>query len=161
MIWILSVAAVLGLAGLAYSKSSSADSGQQGRIVHFKAADLEMNEAKKLARETLPLFFARFAEPADDEDDFILKYDIDPTGEAEYVWAGLLSRSGTTLEGVLLNNSTNTNGKEGDLVTFQEAEVIDWSYRKGGVVAGNFTTRVMLKRMPEDEAAKHRAFLGW
>jgi uncharacterized protein YegJ (DUF2314 family) len=161
MIWILGAAAVLGLAWVAYSKSKPAVPNQPGRTIDFHASDNEMNEAKKLARDTLPLFYARFAERAEGEDEFMVKFDADPSPDVEYMWAGLVSRSGTTLFGVLLGDAINTDGKEGDRVVIQEADVIDWAHRKDGVVVGNFTMRVMLKRMSEEEAARHRAFLGW
>ena len=41
------------------------------------------------------------------------------------------------------------------------ADVIDWGYMKGGVMQGNYTTKALLAKMPEDEAAKARKVLGW
>jgi uncharacterized protein YegJ (DUF2314 family) len=135
--------------------------GTEDRIISFSAADAEMNAAIAKGQATLPDFFEHFAQPAEDEAEFMVKYDIVPGDDAEYVWASLQGRSGATLTGTLINQPEYTKDMLGDQVVIQQADVIDWAYRKGRVMQGSFTTRVMLAHMPEGEAAEYRDALGW
>jgi uncharacterized protein YegJ (DUF2314 family) len=135
--------------------------GTEDRIIGFSPADAEMNAAIAKGQATLPDFFGHFAQPADDEGEFMVKYDIVPGDEAEFVWASLQARSGATLSGTLINQPEYTKDMLGDQVIIQQADVIDWAYRKGRVMQGSFTTRVMLAHMPEAEAAEYREGLGW
>ncbi len=40
------------------------------------------------------------------------------------------------------------NVKFGQKVTVEETEILDWMYLDDGELVGNFTLRVLLKRMP-------------
>jgi uncharacterized protein YegJ (DUF2314 family) len=40
-------------------------------------------------------------------------------------------------------------------------DVVDWGYKKAGVVQGNYTTKVLLTKLPPEEAARARQVLGW
>ena len=146
------------LMGLAQPASEQAPPDQ---VISFSASDSAMSAAEDKGRATLPEFFARYSSPAADETEFMVKYDVDPTEGFEFVWASLLSRSGSTVQGILINQPVKTKDKLGDKVAIQEADIVDWGYRKAGVMQGSFTTRVMLDQMPSDEADQYRDFLGW
>lgn len=147
--------------GRVFGKASSPSPEKPDRIINFHSSDAEMNAAMELGRSTLPVFLARFDEPAVDETEFMVKFDIDPTEDVEFVWARVAGRSGTNLRVVLLSQSSNTEHKPGAQFTIRESYVVDWSHRKDGVTMGDFTGRVMLGRMSEADAAEHRAFMGW
>ena len=120
-----------------------------------------MNAAKARAIASLPEFYARLARPAADETEFMIKFDILPGEDAEFVWAADLDRSASPMTGVLLNQPEQTAHRIGQRVPIAEADIIDWTYRKGRVMQGGFTNRVLLERMPPDEAAAFRNYLGW
>jgi uncharacterized protein YegJ (DUF2314 family) len=65
------------------------------------------------------------------------------------------------MRGTLLNQPEQVAAKPGDRVEIAEGDIVDWTYRKGRVMQGGFTNRVLLGRMPADEAAAYRAYLGW
>jgi uncharacterized protein YegJ (DUF2314 family) len=91
----------------------------------------------------------------------MVKFDIVPGDDAEYVWAVELDRSRVPMTGILLNQPDLFEAREGDRVAIAEADIIDWGYRRNGVMQGSFTTRVLIDRMPPDAAAQLRAELGW
>ena len=130
-------------------------------VYEVAADDAEMNAAIARGRASLPEFYGRLARPRAGDSDFMVKFDIDPTDHAEYVWAINLDRSATPMTGELINQPNNTADRLGDRVAIPADRVIDWGYRVGGVMQGNFTNRVLIARMPADEAAEFRRFLGW
>lgn len=150
--------AALALAGAGAPPAAAAE---QDTIVNVPADDAEMNAAKERGRATLPDFYRRLAAPAGDESDFMVKFDIDPSNAVEYVWATQLDRSRTPMTGVLTNQPVTTADRRGDRVAIREADIIDWAYRRGGVVQGAFTQRVLLLRMDPAEAQAVRDYLGW
>jgi len=131
------------------------------KIYQVEAADPEMNAAKAKAVASLPTFYRALAAPSPGEGEFMVKFDILPGPEAEFVWANRLDRSSRPMTGILLNQPEQSTAKPGDRVRIAEADIVDWTYRKGGVMQGGFTNRVLLGRMPADEAAAYRAYLGW
>jgi uncharacterized protein YegJ (DUF2314 family) len=130
-------------------------------IYQVSEDDAEMNDAKRRAIAGLPQFYARLAGPAADESEFLVKFDIVPGDEAEFVWAGQLDRSSTPMTGVLMNQPELTDHQAGERVPIAEADIIDWSYRKGRVTQGGFTSRALLRHMSPEDAAEMRNHLGW
>jgi uncharacterized protein YegJ (DUF2314 family) len=131
------------------------------RIYQVDSLDAEMNAAKAKAVAGLPAFYRVLAAPSPDEGEFMIKFDILPGEEAEFVWANALDRSSVPMRGTLLNQPEQVAAKPGDRVEIAEGDIVDWTYRKGRVMQGGFTNRVLLGRMPADEAAAYRAYLGW
>jgi uncharacterized protein YegJ (DUF2314 family) len=131
------------------------------RIYQVEAVDAGMNAAKAKAVETLPAFYRALAAPSAGEGEFMVKFDIAPGDAVEFVWAGQLERSARKMTGILLNRPEQASAKPGDRVEIAERDIVDWTYRKGGVMQGSYTDRVLLARMPADEAAAYRAYLGW
>jgi len=131
------------------------------RIYPVEATDAEMNSAKAKAIAELPNFYRALAAPAADESEFMIKFDIAPGEAVEFVWANRLDRSSRPMTGILLNRPEQAAARPGDRVRIAEGSIVDWTYRKNGVMQGGYTNRVMLGRMPPDEAAAYRAYLGW
>ena len=139
----------------------AAGSGETEPIYNVHADDAEMNGAKARAIASLPEFYQRLAAPAAGEGEFMIKFDILPGDEAEFVWATDLDRSTVPMTGILINQPIYTDHQLGQRVPIAEGDIIDWTYRRGAVMQGGFTNRVLLQRMPPDEAAAFRAYLGW
>jgi len=135
--------------------------GVTDTVYQVSADDAEMEAAKRQALAGLPDFYRRLADPAADETEFMVKFDILPGEDNEYVWAEGLDRSSTPMTGILLNQPEETEHVLGQRVPIPEGDIIDWSYRKGRVVQGGFTSRALLRHMPPDEAAAMRNQLGW
>ena len=131
------------------------------RIYEVEAVDAEMNAAKARAIAELPAFYRALGAPSADEGEFMIKFDIVPGDEVEYVWAAEIDRSSRPMTAKLLNQPEMVAAKPGDRVEIAEGDIIDWTYRKGAIMQGGYTNRVLLGRMPADEAAAFRAYLGW
>jgi uncharacterized protein YegJ (DUF2314 family) len=65
------------------------------------------------------------------------------------------------MTGVLINQPERGPHRIGQRVPIPEADIIDWTYRKGRVMQGGLTNRVTLAHLPPDEAASLRNYLGW
>ena len=139
----------------------SVAAGEPERIVQVAATDPEMNAAKERGRASLPEFFRHLEAPGADESQFMVKFDIVAGEEAEFVWATELERSGGRMTGVLVNQPEYTDHRLGDRVNIAEADIIDWAYFRGAVMQGAFTNRVLLDRLPPEEAEQLRRAYGW
>jgi len=49
---------------------------------------------------------------------------------------------------------------KGDVVEFTESAVQDWAFFKGEKLYGHYATRVMLPRLPADQADAMRSMFG-
>jgi len=146
---------------LALGCDGQAEANEQEPIYQVAAEDKEMNAAKAKAIASLPEFYARLAQPTTGTTEYMIKFDILPGEDAEFVWATDLDRAGAPMTGVLVNQPEATDHRIGQRVPIPEADIVDWTYRKGGVMQGGFTNRVLLERMPADEAESFRKYLGW
>ena len=130
-------------------------------VVMFRGDDVEMQAAKAEARRTLPAFFTAVANPAADESDFVIKFDIDPDGDHEWIWAAAIQLEGDQIAGTLANAPIKQGFAIGDRVPIERTLIGDWGYLKNGVMQGHRTTRVLLKKLSAKDAAAIRAQFGW
>jgi uncharacterized protein YegJ (DUF2314 family) len=154
----------LALAPAPVAPAAQAPAGKtedEPAIIGVRSDDPEMNAAIARGRAGLPAFYRRLASPQAGDSEFMVKFDIDPTDRVEFVWAMELDRSGRGMTGILINQPIYTNDRRGDRVSIPDDRVIDWSYRIGRVTQGSFTNRVLLGRMPAEDAAAYREYLGW
>ena len=98
---------------------------EQETIINVSEDDAEMNAAKARGRATLPDFYRRLAAPGPGETEFMVKFDIDPSQEVEYVWAIQLDRSRSPMTGVLVNQPVSTPDRIGDRVAIRESDIVD------------------------------------
>jgi uncharacterized protein YegJ (DUF2314 family) len=139
----------------------SAENAKHDPIINFSDTDADMNAAIADANRTLPQFFERLAAPADDETGFVVKYNLTPASNAELIWAKDVAVNNGVITASLANAPLADGFALGDRVTIDRTLIVDWGYFKGNVMQGNFTTRVMLDKMPADQAASVRNALGW
>jgi uncharacterized protein YegJ (DUF2314 family) len=130
-------------------------------VAQVNARDADMEEAKALGKKTLPEFLKRLDAPTKGEVDFAVKFDLDPTGPVEYIWAEELKRSGSGLRGKISNHPISDKFKQGQSVFIPLANIIDWNFNKDGVAQGHHTTKVIIKTLPPEVATKYRKILGW
>ncbi len=131
-------------------------------VIGIRASDPDMSKAKQQAIDQFPGFLKRLHAKAADETDFAVKYDLTPGQQnSEFIWAGNLSLDGATLTGKLSNNPEAAGFRMGQLVVIDQSLIIDWGYRKAGVMQGHFTTRVLLTKISPEEAQSIKDSLGW
>jgi uncharacterized protein YegJ (DUF2314 family) len=128
-------------------------------VVGVPEGDPEMAAAVARARAELPDFYRRLANPGPDERDFAVKFNLGGTGEM--IWAGSLQRENGRLSGALSNVPIHPDYRQGQRLDISESAIIDWGFVRGARMEGNHTTRVIIDRMPPEQAAEYRAALGW
>jgi uncharacterized protein YegJ (DUF2314 family) len=138
---------------------STTAAGTADKVIAVSDQDPAMNAAIAEARRTLPEFLRVVDRPPPGVRDVAFKY---PLAGWEHIWVTNVSRHGQVLVGELDNEPQAEGFRIGQRVEVQLAQVSDWSYRGAdGVMRGHRTTRVLLPRLPEEEAAQIKAWMGW
>lgn len=138
----------------------SASSGQTERsdIIDIASDNEEMNAAKAEAQKTLPTFLAILANPKPGTDMIGFKY---PLGGSEHIWVDNVKRDGDYLTGTLANVPALEGHNQGDTVRVPLKDVSDWAAFVDGKMQGHYTTRVLLKQLPPEEATAIKQQFGW
>lgn len=156
----LAITALALAPSLASCKAQSQEAAQSERedIKYFEGDDSEMNAAKAKAQETLPEFLAILANPKAGTDMIGFKY---PLGGAEHIWVDNVKRDGDYLTGNLNNVPMLEGYAQGDAVKVPLKEVSDWAAMVDGKMQGQYTTRVILKTLPPQDADAIKEQFGW
>lgn len=133
-------------------------------VVTFATADAAMNKAVDQASRTLPLFLTN---TVDDEgfglDGGFLKvgFSVDDANmDTENIWGGpFLELDEINFVGLLANQPAAMPGlKEGDKVSFTYDMIVDSNLAgENGLYYGEGTTQVVIRRLPQKEAAAYAA----
>jgi uncharacterized protein YegJ (DUF2314 family) len=119
------------------------------------ALNKEFTEAVQAARASLPVFWGRLAEnPGASPDEFGLKVVFrTPDGGAEDVWLSDIKREGARITGRLnYEPDSLPSMHRAQIVPIVEGAIIDWTFKEGRKRYGHFTTRIMAKAHPDEEA---------
>ena len=150
------------LAALAAPLSAQAQDPGNDKIFDIAKGNPAIAAASAKARAELPEFVARVGSPGPGETYFLIKYDLIPEEEAEFIWAEVLSHADGVTVARLVNNPRDPRFTKGQQVSVSDAAIIDWSYAKDGeVVIGAYTTRALLATMTPQEAEAVRRAHGW
>ena len=110
--------------------------------------------ASEQAQARFEEFWAHYSAPAENEYDFRIKIDVpgevEPTVEGGGLWVEEVIPVEAGYSG-LAAAATGTIG-EGEPVTFAARDIRDWSFVRGEQLLGHYTTRVMLPRLPPEQA---------
>lgn len=127
----------------------------------ISAADPEMNNAIKRARETLGSFWKHYRNPGKEEKDFLLKVKIEDSNGVEHFWCGNITIEGGTIYGDLWNHPEIVKSvKYGENIRIDAGSISDWMYYRSGRIIGGFTIRVLLKYLGDEERAGYESILG-
>ena len=148
-------------------------------LAFIGAGDPQMAAARAEGRATLPDFLEHLTNPAPDESHFAVKFRLDqsqvfgglrqtafaPPGDEpdEYIWGRLptLSPDRTTVTALLDDEPRAKGFFKGQPMVVPVGDIVDWGYSKGGVMQGNFTTKVLLTKLSPREAAQAKQVMGW
>lgn len=137
---------------------SGCDRGSDDPVYGVAADDKEMNTAIAEARSTVADFVARLQDPKSTDEGFSVKKMITDGDKVEHFWLDDISYSNGYFSGYIGNDPQSVSSiKFGQEVSVAETEITDWMYLDNGKMVGNFTLRVLLKRMPKEEADRIRA----
>jgi uncharacterized protein YegJ (DUF2314 family) len=126
-------------------------------VISVLSEDKEMNAAIQRAQRTIDTFWKSYEGLAANETDHALKVAIPGDGTTEHFWLTRIRRDGGKLSGVISNRPQNvTTVKLGQRYEFTPETISDWTFKRNGKLVGNETMRVLLPRMPEEQAAVYR-----
>lgn len=149
-----------------FASGSSADAAESDKVVEYGKGDLSMNSAQAEAQKHLPVFLANIldeqglaAEGAMVKVAFPVT--IDGVSGHEVIWVGPFARLDGSFKGMLANRPRDMTEQVGDVVDFSEDMIRDWMFPgPDGRLFGSYTTRVMLKDLDADTAARISAALA-
>lgn len=143
------------------SKTSVAGANAENNVVITPTGDNEMDQARAAATATLPAFLAQVADMPQDTG-AMLKVAFPIQSGNEHIWVAQFTQvEGDTYQGVLANDPVYMPGQSlGDAVTFNLAQVSDWSLILDDRGYGFYSVRALLPRMKEDQRAGAMAFLS-
>ena len=123
-----------------------------------------LSAAAGQARAHLGYFWMHEQAPSDTEFDFRLKVMLRRTdsqvGDVQ-AWVERPARDGEKVSGQLSARSPELlDVNAGDTVEFAEPQIVDWAFFSGEKLYGHYTTRVMLPKLPPEQADAMRSMFG-
>lgn len=132
---------------------------RESSVVSVGSADEEMQAAIARARQTLPAAIERFV--AGELEAFTVKVRVSDGQNAEHVWLSDTRYENGKFSGIIDAELQYLDGfKEGQVYEASIDDVSDWMHFNDGLMYGNYTLRVLLPRMPKEEAAKYAEHLA-
>jgi uncharacterized protein YegJ (DUF2314 family) len=133
-------------------------------VAHEAAYQKALSAATLAARAHLGFFWTHEQAPTAAEYDFRLKVLLPRRdglpGKAQ-AWLETVARDGDALAGQLAAETPELVGlKQGDRVEFTEPQILDWAFFSGEKLYGHYTTRVMLPKLPLEQADAMRSMFG-
>ncbi|MBZ9558930.1 MULTISPECIES: DUF2314 domain-containing protein [unclassified Modicisalibacter] len=145
-----------------FSATAWAEERGRSEVIEVPRNDVEMNKAIQKARESLDVFVERLKSPQDGDSNFTLKVAVTDEQGTEHFWVSDISLTSSGFEGVIANEAEVVKAVSlGQKVSFDADVVSDWSFEHNGVKQGAFTLRVLLERMPEEQAEYYKQVVGW
>ena len=128
-------------------------------IVTLSSADADMNAAIARARDTLPTFWASHDSPKSSETGHGLKVRFAVGRDRfEHIWMSDVEKlPDGNFSGRFANQPDELPGNAGDQAEFKQADITDWLFIRDEKVVGGETIKLLLKSMPEEQAAAMRA----
>lgn len=117
--------------------------------------------AKAEARESLPVFWQAYNNPDPNEREFILKFNLTPHSDAEFIWATDIAVRGGRIFGRLGNQPLAPEFHAGQEVEIDPDQIVDWSFFRNGVAQGHYLTKIMMPHMPGRAVREAKQQLGW
>lgn len=122
-------------------------------------SDSEMDVAMKNARMTLPIFSKALSNKSCEN--HAVKVAIKDGEDVEHFWLVDIEPSDGGYTGTLNNEpGLVSNVAIGDQIDAIGEDISDWMYFKEGMMHGNYTLRVLLPNMSEEEAVMYRPILA-
>ena len=128
-------------------------------IVSVRSEDEEMEHAIACARASLPAAIEQFL--AGQLHAFTVKVRVSDGQNAEHFWLSNTQFGNGMFFGTIDAQPQMVSGiTEGQAYQAPIEDVTDWMHLRDGLMHGNYTLRVLLPKMPQDEARKYAAHLA-
>ena len=126
-------------------------------VVFFGSDDDEMNAAITDAHASLPAFLSNGFDPSGTgfgNANLKVGLEADTDGGVEHIWVNSLERDGEAFRGRLANEPNfRPDLSYGSEISFDATMISDWSVIVDGQLYGHYTTRVLVSRLPAEQAA--------
>jgi uncharacterized protein YegJ (DUF2314 family) len=132
------------------------------QIISVPSDDQAMEAAIAKAQANLPTFWETLAKRQAGDDRFAVKIKYATDGKnGEHIWANDVKRAGANVTATINNTPRNiANLKNGQRVTVPVGRITDWMFFRNGQIHGAQTLRVLLPRMPPEQAAEWKSKLA-
>lgn len=151
--------ALVGVSPLA--PAGAEEAGLEDRTIMVQKDDAAMEKAIADARASLDYFLDLAAKPPADTAGYALKVAVRDGDKVEHIWLTPFRQDESKFVGMVNNDPELVkNVKAGKPFAFGRDDISDWMYQKDGKLHGGFTTRALIARMSEAEAAPYRAMLA-
>jgi uncharacterized protein YegJ (DUF2314 family) len=150
----LILALILALCATSSAAQTISDKARRDEVVKVPQDDPDMAAAMRSARATLPNFLALARAPGPSMTGFSAKVAVSDGSLTEYFWVVQLESKNGQYSG-RVNNRPRTvhNVTLGQVITFPESDIVDWTYLDGKKMKGGYTTCTIVKREPSAEAS--------
>jgi uncharacterized protein YegJ (DUF2314 family) len=129
-------------------------------VVEIDPDDPETLAAVSRARSTLRAFWRAFEAPAPEQSHFAVKVRFPIDGGGEQVWCQPTARNGSEIIATLINRPQVLTLREGQSVSFDEADITDWCYRQSDRLVGGESMKLMLTKLSPRKARAMAAEIG-
>jgi uncharacterized protein YegJ (DUF2314 family) len=161
----LGVIAAVGIAAAVYATAGIGQNvlqkSERDELARVTRNDPHMIRAIRKARARLAEFLALARAPRPTITSMAVKIGVLDGEETEFFWITGFREKDGEFSGRISNTPRSVrNVREGDLVAFEEDDIVDWLYREGGKMVGNFTACALIAREPIRDQAAFKARYG-
>ena len=157
---VVAIAALLGLPPTSVAQSVR-ERSEQGETARVPRGDPDMEAAFRKARATLDQFLKIIRERRRTITSYAVKVPIRQGDRTEYFWINELQQRDERFIGRISNAPRSvTNVSEGQRISFERRDIVDWLYRENGRMFGNYTACALIKREKPAEAEEFKKRYG-
>ena len=125
----------------------------QDPTIGFDSDDPEMAAAIEEAKRTFRQFLEAFQSPRSGQSAFLVKVAFVAGQDVEHIWIADLEIRTGEFRGVIANEPTLRGFRFMQSVDFAPNQITDWMYIEDGMLVGGYSTRLIRKRMSQEERA--------
>jgi uncharacterized protein YegJ (DUF2314 family) len=128
-------------------------------VISVSSDDKEMNAAIAKAKASVDMFLTNIN--SKDVTSYSIKVPVTDHGQTEHFWLADVTYANGVFTGKIDNDSELVkNVKLGQKIEVKKEDISDWLYMKGDKMYGNYTVRVLIPKMSQEDADKIRAMLA-
>lgn len=134
------------------NKTTKIEREGEPEIYGFAENDEEMNQAIKMAKETLDKFNEALKSSNPAFEYFALKTKFNTSNGSEHIWVSSITLKDNKYFGVVDNlPEFTTDVNLGDTIEIKEEDISDWMYIENQKLQGGYTIKVLRNSMTEEE----------
>jgi uncharacterized protein YegJ (DUF2314 family) len=158
---LLSAALVAGLDPRPAPAQTITQKAEHDELAIVAKKDPAMAKAMAKARQTLPDFLSIAAAPKPGMEGFAVKVAIRDGDNVEYFWITPFTTKDGKFSGAINNKPRSVRSvKLGQTITFDQSEIVDWTYMDGDKMKGNYTACALLQSASKQESEEFKQRFG-